>query len=196
VGQGTATLLATIQQLDPIYFDFTQSSSDLLALKRELAAGSATMPSSVDVTLLLDDGTVYDKTGKLLFSEVSVDETTGMVSLRAQFPNPDRILLPGMFARAKVVQAVKKDAVTIPQRALTRVKGGKGSVMVVDDSNHVQVRMVETGNVVEDRWVVTSGLKAGEKVIIEGHLKARPGAQVVPVAYVPAAEKPADHAAH
>jgi len=196
VGQGAATLLATIQQLDPIYFDFTQSSSDLLALKRELAAGSAAAPATVDVTLLLDDGTVYDKPGKLLFSEVSVDQTTGMVSLRAEFPNPDRVLLPGMFARAKVVQAVKKNAVTIPQRALTRAKGGMGSVLVVDDSHKVQLRMVETGNVVGDKWVVTSGLQAGEKVIMEGHLKARPGAVVVPVAYVPTSEKPAGENTH
>ncbi len=175
VGQGDATLLAVIQQLDPIYFDFTQSSTDLIALKNSSAGGEQNK-----VTLLLEDGSAYEHQGKILFSEVSVDPTTSMVSLRAEFPNPKRDLLPGMFARARVLQAVTENAVTIPQRALTRGAGGVGSVMIVDDSNNAQVRTVQTGEITGDKWVVTSGLKAGEKVIMEGHLKARPGSPVVP----------------
>jgi len=179
VGQGDATLLAVIQQLDPIYFDFTQSSTDLIALKNSSAGGEQNK-----VTLLLEDGTAYEHPGKILFSEVSVDRTTGMVSLRAEFPNPKRDLLPGMFARARVLQSVKENAITIPQRALTRGAGGVGSVLIVDEANHAQLRMVQTGEITGDKWVVTSGLKAGEKVIMEGHLKARPGALVVPEPFV------------
>jgi membrane fusion protein (multidrug efflux system) len=181
VGQGDATLLAVIQQLDPIYFDFTQSSSAMLALKKSGAEQSK-------VALLLEDGSEYGSPGRILFSEASVDETTGMVTLRAEFPNPKRDLLPGMFARARVVQAVLENVVTIPQRALTRAAGGMGTVMVVDDANHTQVRLVQTSEMSGDKWVVASGLKAGEKVIIEGLLKARPGAPVVPEPYVPEAK--------
>jgi membrane fusion protein (multidrug efflux system) len=187
VGEGDNTLLAVIQQLDPIYFDFTQSSSDLLALKRAMKSGelSQVEPGKTAAQLLLEDGTEYSHTGKILFSEAVVDETTGMVTLRAEFPNPEKMLLPGMFARVRVVQAVKENVVTVPQRAVTRMQGGAGSVMVIDDSNHAQMRMIETDNAVGDKWVVTSGLKAGEKVIIEGLLKARPGAPVVPEPFVP-----------
>ncbi len=181
VGQGDATLLAVIQQLDPIYFDFTQSSTDLIALKNS-GAGS----EQNKVSLLLEDGSTYEHPGKILFSEVSVDRTTGMVSLRAEFPNPKRDLLPGMFARARVLQAVRENAITIPQRALTRTAGGGGSVLIVDDENKAQLRMVKTGEIIGDKWIITSGLKAGEKVIMEGHLKARPGSPVVPAPFVAA----------
>ena len=187
VGQGDATRLAVIQQLDPIYFDFTQSSTDLLALKKSGADQSK-------VTLLLEDGSEYEHPGKLLFSEAFVDETTGMVSLRAEFPNPKRDLLPGMFARARVVQAGKENAVTIPQRAVIRGAGGVGNVLVIDDQNVAQARTVQTGDHFGDKWIVTSGLKAGEKVIMEGGLKAKPGAPVVPEPFVPA--KPADTGKH
>lgn len=183
VGQGSATLLAVIQQLDPIYFDFTQSSGDLIALKKAVGSGGTSEEQS-KVTLLLEDGTAYEHPGKILFSEASVDETTGMVSLRTEFPNPKHELLPGMFARARVLQAVKENAITIPQRAVTRGAGGVGSILVIDNENKAQVRMVQTGEVVGDKWVVTSGLKAGEKVIMEGHLKAKPGAAVVPEPFV------------
>lgn len=179
VGQGDATRLAVIQQLDPIYFDFTQSSADLLSLKK---AGS----DQSKVTLLLENGSDYAHPGRILFAEASVDETTGMVSLRAEFPNPTHDLLPGMFARARVIQAVQENAVTIPQRALTRGIGGVGSIMIIDDTDHAQVRLVQTGAVVGDKWVVTSGLKAGERIMMEGHLKAKPGAPVVPELFVSA----------
>lgn len=190
VGQGEATLLAVIQQLDPIYFDFTQSSSDMLHLRRAMSAGEI---SQVDINrekavLLLDDGSEYPLPGKILFSEASVDESTGMVSLRAEFPNPDRLLLPGMFARIRVVQAVRENVVTVPQRAVTRQQGGMGSVLVVDENNVAQARLIQTDNAFGDKWVVTSGLKAGERVVIEGLLKARPGAPVVPEPFTPPAE--------
>ena len=178
VGQGAATLMAIIQQLDPIYFDFTQSSADLNGLKN---AGS----NQTEVILLLEDGSEYSSPGRMLFSEASVDPTTGMVSLRAEFPNPRRDLLPGMFARARVVQAVKENVVTIPQRTVTRAAGGKGSILIVDDSNRSQLRIIETGDAFDDKWIVTAGLKNGERVIIEGHLKTRPGSPVIPELYAP-----------
>ncbi|WP_367871927.1 efflux RND transporter periplasmic adaptor subunit [Luteolibacter sp. Populi] len=187
VGEDDATLMVTIQQLDPIYFDFTQSSTDMIALRRSAQSGvTQAAPEAVQAKLILEDGSEYGPGGKILFSEASVDPTTGMVTLRAEFPNPDRILLPGMFARIKVVQAVKENVVTVPQRAVTRTATGMGSVMVVDDSNHVQLKMIETQDAIGDKWVVSSGLNAGEKVIIEGLLKARPGAQVAPEPYLPA----------
>ncbi|WAC19615.1 efflux RND transporter periplasmic adaptor subunit [Luteolibacter sp. SL250] len=182
VGQGTATRLALIQQMDPIYFDFTQSTAELISLKRAMASGTLgeASPEQSAVTLILDDGSEYDKKGKILFSEVTVDETTGMVTLRAEFPNPDRLLLPGMFARANFVQGVKPNAVTVPQRAVTRMQGGKGSVLIVDEKDHAQLRMIDTAEAIGDKWVVTNGLKPGERVIMEGHLKARPDTPVKP----------------
>lgn len=185
VGQTDATKMAVIQQLDPIYVDFTQSSTDLLAFRRGLKEGKLDKDGASVVKLLLEDGTEYPQAGKLLFSEVSVDETTGMVSLRAQFPNPEHILLPGMFARVRVTTALKDNSITVPQQAVTRGQGGAGSVLVIDDSNHVQLRMIRTDAAVGDKWVVTEGLKAGERVIMEGHLKARPGAEVKPEPFVP-----------
>ena len=186
VGQTDATKLAIIQQLDPIYVDFTQSSTDLLALKKALKEGSVGKISAeqAQAVLLQEDGSEYPHKGTLLFSEVSVDETTGMVSLRAQFPNPDRLLLPGMFARVRIAQAVRNDAITVPQRAVTRTQGGMGSVLVVDGQNKVELRTVRTDVAVGDKWIVTQGLKPGERVIMEGHLKARPGSTVVPEPFV------------
>jgi membrane fusion protein (multidrug efflux system) len=189
VGQGDTTRLALIQQLDPIYFDFTQSTSDHLALKN-------TGTSQAPVKLLLGDGREYPSPGRILFSEASVDKTTGMVTLRAEFPNPNRDLLPGMFARARVVQAVLENTVTIPQRALTRGAGGTGTVMVVDATNHAQVRLVQTAEMTGDKWVVRSGLQAGEQVIIEGLLHARPGAPVVPQPFATGAGTPGTSTPH
>lgn len=181
VGQGNATLLAVVQQLDPIYFDFTQTSADLFALQK---AGTARN----EATLLLDGGGIYANRGKILFSEASVDSTTGMVSLRAVFPNPKHELLPGMFARARVIQEIQENAITIPQRAVTRAAGGMGSVLVIDDSNCAQVRMVQMGEGIGDKWVILAGLKAGERVMMEGHLKAKPGSLVVPAPFVAAGQ--------
>ncbi len=188
VGEGSATLMAVIQQLEPIYFDFTQPSSEVVALKRRLAGtepGSG--PAHGEVTLLLEDGSEYEHKGQMLFSEVTVDESTGMVTLRAQFPNPDRLLLPGMFARGRMVSSVLENVVTVPQRAVTRGQAGVGTVMVIDDQNKVQARTVTTGAMTGDKWVVSSGLKQGERVIIEGLQKAKPGAEVVPAPFQPKA---------
>jgi membrane fusion protein (multidrug efflux system) len=195
VGQGDVTRLAVIQQLDPIYFDFTQSSAELLTLKRAIASGTlgAVSPDQAAVTLILDDGSEYEQKGKILFSEVTVDQTTGMVTLRAEFPNKDRLLLPGMFARIRFVQGLKPNAVTVPQRAVTRLQGGKGSVLIVDAEDKAQMRMIETDDAIGDKWVVTNGLKAGDRVIMEGSLKTRPGAPVKPEPFV--APKPADQPA-
>lgn len=189
VGEGEATSLAVIQQLDPIYFDFTQSSADLIALRRSAGGSPAAGVGEAKALLLLEDGSEYSAPGRILFSEAQVDPSTGMVSLRAEFPNPDKILLPGMFGRARVVQSVRENVVTVPQRAVTRQQGGMGSVLVVDDQNIAQFRMIQTGDAVGDKWVVDSGLNVGERVIIEGLLKAHPGAPVQPEPFAP---KPAN----
>ncbi|MBK1881704.1 efflux RND transporter periplasmic adaptor subunit [Luteolibacter pohnpeiensis] len=188
VGEGEATLLATIQQLDPIYFDFTQPSGDMISLRQAMEKGSlGKVPDDqTGATLILENGTEYSVKGRILFSEVTVDETTGMVTLRAEFPNPDRVLLPGMFARIRVVEAIRKDAVTVLQRAVTRQQNGKASVMVVNDKNEAQLKMIETADPVGDKWVVTSGLQKGDTVIIEG-MKAFPGTKVVTEPYTPKA---------
>lgn len=174
VGQGAPTLLTVIRQLDPIYFDFSQSSADILTLRRAMGKDK----KAAEVTLLLDDGTEYAQKGKLLFSDVSVDESTGMVGLRAEFPNPDKLLLPGMFARARVVQSIKENAVTVPQRALTRTANGKGSVLIVNGEGMSELKAVETEAQSDGKWVIASGLEAGARVIMEGSLKARPGTPV------------------
>ncbi len=191
VGQNETTPLATIQQLDPVYFDFTQSSTEVLKLRRALAAGTVQSlePGTAPVTLLLEDGTVYQAKGKLLFSDISVDPNTGMLALRAEFPNPDRLLLPGMFARGRLEQAVQDDAITVPMRAVARGAEGNGSVMVVGAENKVEARTIKLGDAVGDTWIVRDGLKAGERVIVEGLQKTRPGATVNPVA--PGASAPA-----
>jgi membrane fusion protein (multidrug efflux system) len=183
VGQNESTPLATIQQLDPVYFDFTQSSTDVLRLRRALAAGTVKSlePGTAQVTLLLEDGSKYPHPGKLLFSDISVDPSTGMVSLRAQFPNPERLLLPGMFARGRLEQAVNEQAITVPQRAATRTAGGAASVLVVNNENKVEARSVTLGSAVGDKWVVTKGLQPGERIVLEGLQKARPGSTVKPV---------------
>lgn len=187
VGQGDATRLAVIQQLDPVHLDFTQSANELNALKRSISEGKLEPFASPKTTvkLLLDDGTEYAHPGKVLFSEVSVDPSTGMVALRAEFPNPDRLLLPGMFARIRISLGAREPSLTVLQRAVTRAQGGAGSVFVVGENKTVELRMIHTSAATGDKWIVTDGLKAGESVIIEGHLKARPGATVVPSPFVP-----------
>jgi len=187
VGQGDATKLAIIQQLDPVHLDFTQSSIELNAIKRAILEGKVEPMSSpkTSVKLLLEDGTEYAHAGKILFSEVSVDPSTGMVSLRAEFPNPDRLLLPGMFARVRLTLQAREPSLTVPQRAVTRAQGGAGSVLVVGEDKKVELRMIHTSEATADKWIVVDGLKAGEQVIVEGHLKARPGATVVSSPFVP-----------
>lgn len=181
VGQGEATPLATIQQLDPIYVTLSQSSAELLRLKQAMANGQlkSVGKDRTTVTLVTDDGRAYPHPGKLLFSDVTVDETTGAVSLRAVFPNPDRFLLPGMYARARIEQAVDEQALTVPQQAVTRM-ADSASVMVVGQDGKVAARPVKTGAAQDNKWVITDGLKAGDQVIVEGLQKAKPGATVKP----------------
>lgn len=183
VGQNETTPLALIQQLDPVYFDFTQSSADVLRLRRALAAGTIKNieAGAAQITLLLEDGSEYQHPGKLLFSDISVDPSTGMVTLRAQFPNPERLLLPGMFARGRLEQAVNEEAITAPMRAITRGAGGTASALVVLPDNKVELRPVTLGTAVGDSWIVSDGLKPGDRVIIDGLQKTRPGATVKPV---------------
>ena len=185
VSQSNATQLAVIQQLDPIYFDFTQSSTDLLKLRRSFDQGQLqkVAPDEAKVILLLEDGSSYQYPGKLLFSDTSVDPTTGMVTLRAQFPNPGRILLPGMFARVQLEQATVQNAVTVLQRAAALKGDGTASVMVVTADNKVEARMVKLGDTVDDKWIVTDGLKVGDIVVVEGLQKIKPGMTVKTVPF-------------
>jgi membrane fusion protein (multidrug efflux system) len=185
VTQSDATELAVIQQLDPIYFDFTESSTDVLRMRRSFDGGllQKVAPDEAKVTLLLEDGTTYQQPGKLLFSDITVDPSTGMITLRAEFPNPDRLLLPGMFARVQIEQAIDQDAITVPQRAVALGGDGSASVMVVTADNKVEARKIKLGIAIEDKWTVTDGLKAGDTVIVEGLQKIKPGVTVKTVPF-------------
>jgi len=180
-----ATQLAVIRQLDPVYFDFTQSSTEVLRLKRAMEKGSleSAAPGEARVTLMLEDGTVYQHAGKLLFSDIAVDPTTGTITLRAEVPNPENLLMPGMFARAQIVEGVNANAITIPQRTITRGAAGVSSVLVVNDANKVEARNIEIESTVGTRVLVSKGLKPGERVIVEGSQKAPPGSVVKAVPF-------------
>ncbi len=182
--------LATIQQLDPIYADFTQQAADLIRLRKALQDGQLmTGDNEAEVKLLLDDGTPYAESGRLLFSEAAVDETTGQVTLRGEFPNPDGDLLPGMYVRVQIQQGVEKQAFAVPQQAVQRDPGGQASVLILGEGNKVEQRRVNVGRSLGDRWVISQGLKAGDKVIADGFQKTAPGATVNPQPWSP--EKPA-----
>jgi membrane fusion protein (multidrug efflux system) len=180
VSQSEATELAVIQQLDPIYFDFSQSSTDVLRMRSAFEHGQLqkVAPDEAKVTLILEDGTIYQHPGKLLFSDITVDSTTGMITLRAQFPNSDHLLLPGMFARVQLEQAVDQNAISILQRAVTLGANGAATVMIVTVDNKVAPRTIKLGIAIEDKWIVTDGLKAGDTVIVEGLQKIKPGVMV------------------
>lgn len=175
-----AEALATVQKLDPIYVDVTQSSADLMRLKRELANGKLQRAGgdSVPVKLILEDGSEYGAEGKLAFSEVTVDQGTGSVTLRAVVPNPDGELLPGMYVRARLTQGVKGDAVLVPHAAVSHDARGNAQVMLVTGENKVEARVVKAEQSLGDKWIVTDGLAGGERVIVEGLQRVRPGAQV------------------
>ena len=175
-----AEALATVQQLDPIYVDLTQSSADMLRIRRDLAAGTLQRNTNkaVPVTLTLEDGSEYGSEGSLAFSEVTVDESTGSVTLRAKFPNPKGVLLPGMYVRARLPQGVRSEAILVPHAALTRDPRGNALVMVVDAESKVQARPVKVVQSLDSQWVVTDGLQPGERIIVEGLQKIRPGASV------------------
>lgn len=175
--------LATVQQIDPIYVDVTQSSAQLLRLQRELAAGQLKNADEQEATarLILEDGTPFTEPGKLQFSEVSVDQGTGSVTLRAVFPNPNRILLPGMFVRAMITGGINEQAILIPQKGVTRNPRGEPVAMVVGEGNRIEARTLKTDRVINDKWLVVEGVKAGDRVVLEGLQKIGPGAQVRPV---------------
>ncbi len=176
------TALATVQQLDPIYVDVTQPSAVLLRLKRELAAGELvqTGGNEAEVHLILEDGTQYKVPGKMQFAEVQVDQTTGSVTLRALFPNPDKLLLPGMFVREQIQEGRRTDALLVPQVAVTHNQRGDATALVVNGENKVELHTLVTERAIGDKWLVTEGLKAGDRVIVEGLQYAKPGTTVNP----------------
>ncbi|MFB2650058.1 efflux RND transporter periplasmic adaptor subunit [Shewanella mangrovisoli] len=172
--------LATIQQLDPINVDIAQSSAQLLRLKAKLQQGKLQAADNADVQLVLEDGTVYGHSGKLQFAEVSVDENTGSVILRAEFPNPDGLLLPGMYVRAVLNTGTDPQAILVPQKAISRNAKGQAVAMVVNDQGVVEAKIVTTAEVIDNQWRITAGLEAGDKLIVEGLQKIRPGVPVTP----------------
>lgn len=173
-----AEALATVQQLDPIHVDLTQSSSELLELRKGLAAGTLGRNEELPVTIKLEDGTPYAHQGKLAFSEVSVDPSTGSFALRVVVNNPDHVLLPGMYVRAAIGNGVRQDAILVPQQGIIRDPKGGATAMVVDNDGKVEARQVEVSRTVGDKWLVESGLVAGERVIVEGLQKVKPGIPV------------------
>ncbi len=183
VSSGQAQELAIIQQLDPIYVDVTQPARDLLVLRRDLAEGRLQKAgeNAAKATLTLEDGSAYQHEGKLEFSEVSVDAGTGSVVLRAVFPNPDKVLMPGMFVHARLVAGVKSEAILAPQQGITRTPTGQATALVVNAENKVEARQVTTARTVGNRWLVTEGLNAGDRLITEGLQFIAPGVEVNPV---------------
>lgn len=185
-----ATPLATIQQLSPAYVDITQSSAELLRLKHALASGQMKGggQGGTRVRLFLEDGTPYPQEGELKFSDVTVDQSTGSVTLRCVFPNPKQLLLPGMYVRAVIREGISDDAILAPQRGVTRNPAGKPSALVVGADGKVESRVLTVSRTIGDSWLVTEGLKAGDRLIVEGTQKAKPGATVKVVAYAPRPE--------
>jgi len=192
-----ATALATIQQLDPIYVDVTQSSADLLRLRRELASGRLKNAGTEQarVKLLLEDGSAYPLEGRLQFSEVSVDPTSGAVTLRAVFPNPKQQLLPGMYVRALLEEGVRENAILVPQQAVSRDPRGNAVALVVAADGTVQSRQLRADRAIGSQWLVSEGLAAGDRVIVEGLQRARPGAPVKAVEKAAPTAAPAPAAA-
>ncbi len=181
VQNAQTTALATVQQLDPMYVDVTQSSEDFMRLRSELESGQLKQnDGKANVTLLMQNGNSYPQTGTLEFSDVTVDETTGSITLRAFVPNPNHALLPGMFVRARLDEGTNPNALLVPQQAVARTPTGQATVMVVGADNKVEARQVTTSQAIGDKWLVTDGVKAGERVISTGLQRAKPGAQVTP----------------
>lgn len=174
------TALATIQQLSQMYVDVTQSTSEMLRLKQNLASGllKHSGADQARVKLILENGSDYPLPGTLKFSEVTVDQSTGSITLRAVFPNPKMILLPGMFVRAILEEGISEQAILVPQRGVTRNPAGNAMVMVVGAGDKVEPRVIKADRTVGDKWLVSEGLKAGDRVIVEGLQKARPGTPV------------------
>ena len=188
VGQGEATQLAVVQQIDPMFVNFTQSATDVLRLRKAVAGGRLKRPDGADgtqVRVLLDDGSEYGQKGKLLFSDLTVDASSGQVTLRAEVPNPNGLLLPGMYVRVRLEQAQAEAGIVLPQQAVTRGSTGD-TVMVVGADGKVMPRPIKVGAAVDGRWVVLEGLKPGEQVMVEGFQKLRGAAKVKAVPWQPA----------
>lgn len=175
------TPLVTVQQLDPIYVDVPQAMALMLRLKRELASGQikSTGQNQAQVGLTLDDGSTYDQQGQLQFAETTVDQSTGSVTMRAIFPNPQRLLLPGMFVTAHLQEGVNDNAILVPQRGVTHNAKGDATALVVTDENKVELRVIKTDRAIGDNWLVLDGLHVGDRVIVDGIQKAHPGDTVV-----------------
>ncbi|WP_118181020.1 efflux RND transporter periplasmic adaptor subunit, partial [Paraburkholderia phosphatilytica] len=184
VQASAATLMSTVQQLDPVYVDLTQSSLDGLKLRREVQEGrlKTNGPNAAKVTLILEDGRPYPLPGKLQFSDVTVDQTTGSVTIRAIFPNPNKVLLPGMFVRARIEEGTNEQAFLVPQIGVTHDQKGQATALVVNADNKVELRQVTLGDTFGTNWVVESGLNPGDRVIVQGTEKVHPGTQVNAVA--------------
>lgn len=178
VSAGQADALATVQQLDPIYVDLTQSAAELLELRRELAAGRLKDNQTLPVTILLEDGSEFSHKGTLEFSEVSVDPSTGSYALRVKVANPDQVLMPGMYVRAVVGSGVRENALLVPMQGIARDAKGDTTAMVVGKDNKVEVRPVKVSRALADKWLVEDGLQPGDKVIVEGLQKIQPGMPV------------------
>lgn len=179
VTSAQADAMTTVQQLDPIYVDVTQSSNEFLRLRQEMEKGILKQhDGKATVKLLMEDGSEFKQTGTLEFSGVTVDETTGSINLRAIFPNPQHSLLPGMFVRARLEEGVNENAILVPQQGVTRTPRGSASVMVVGDDNKVAVREITADQAIGDKWLVSAGLKEGDRVIVAGLQKVKPGVQV------------------
>lgn len=193
VGQGDATQLAVIQQINPMYVNFTQSASEVMKLRAAMESGQFKRASGGDaasVRVVLDDGTEYPRPGRLLFSDLTVDATTGQITLRAEVPNPGGQLLPGLYVRVRLEQAQAANAITLPQQAVTRTAQGD-TVMVVGADGKVASRTVKIGSSKGSQWVVLDGLKTGEQVMVDGFQKLQPGASVKPVPWQPPGANPA-----
>lgn len=189
VGQGEATPLAVVQQINPMYVNFTQSTTEVLRLRQALAAGKLQKAGTdaARVQVVLEDGSVYPQAGKLLFSDLTVDPTSGQITLRAEVPNPSGLLLPGMYVRVRLAQAELPQGILLPQQAVTRTEAGD-TVLVVGADNKPQKRNVKVGSAQGQSWLITEGLQPGEKVIVDGFQKMMvPGAPVNPVPWQPAA---------
>ena len=182
--------LVTIQQLDPIYVDINQSSAELLRLRQQLSQGTIDRSNNTKVRLKLEDGSFYNVEGNLAFSDASVNPDTGTVTLRAVFSNPNHLLLPGMFTNAQIVQGVIPNAILVPQVAITRTPTGQATAMIVNAKGIVEVRPIETAGIQGKDWIVTKGLQAGEKVIVDGVAKVKPEQQVVDKPFQAPAAKP------
>lgn len=195
VAAGQTTALTTIQRIDPVYVDIPQSSADVLKLRQQIAAGQLTRDGKARVQLILEDGSTYKLEGTLLFTDVTVDQTTGSQVLRAVFPNPDGLLLPGMFVRAKLVQGTVQNAILLPQQAVSRDERGDPVVMVVGADKKVAPRPVKTSGTSGANWIVTSGLRNGDRVIVEGGMMLQPGMPVTAQPWTPNAPAAAAPAA-